>query len=927
MENTKQYKIIISGEETFLEYKDISINKLISINVKKNIVKLEKPEILQKSIIYKVINSQAILGIININNLHFVLHVKSSKIVGKIKNEIIYRIEEVEFCPMQNIDLLNDEQKKLDQLKDGITNLLKLGFYFSFGFNLTNSQQNQGKISYTKKIHSSNNFEQKMKYIYHTTKKKYFFNFNLYKRFINRQTKMPYDYTYVFIVPIICGYIGMFNYTIKEKQIQYILITRRSQNYAGTRYNTRGIDDNGNVANFCESEHLLITGNYLYSFCQLRGSAPVFFEQLGITAYTDITRGKHFSKEAFNKHLEEINQDFLFIYFVNLLNQTKSSEAPIIEEFEKQIQLIQNNNNIRYTYFDMQNECPKDNYSRIDNLMNTISPISEIFNFYSINLMTKEVYTVQKGIIRTNCLDSLDRTNIIQMRIAWVMLEKMFRKLNLDEKNIQKIFNNQNNFFIQDNNEFKEKFRNIWAENGDELSIQYAGTPSTITTVTKTGGHSFMGLIQHGLATVTRLYKGNFEDNYKQECIDIFLQKDIPEEEYLNPDINIKLISRKNEYTKFKDFHIFIGNYNLSGRSIDNAIDIVNWLTSYKENPLDKNMDLNVVSPEFYILGFQEIVDLNSAHLLIKSNTEKKNKIKTLINNLLITTFQNPNKDDKYQIMKELDLVGLYILIFVRSSCIKYIKNFDYQIIKTGLKGALGNKGSLLLRFNLNDTNIALACSHLSSGQDKNEERKSEIINVLNTTFKKYPSVKFKDYNYYFYFGDVNTRLDLTLDNPKLIELVQKHSEDINNEFNDLLQYDQFNKYQKESNIIAEMDEAKIKFSPTYKYFVGKYVYDIEKRIPSWCDRIFFKKYSETVPLAYNKCLLTVSDHQPIYGLYKIKTEIIDKDKRSNILDEILKENKDNNSDENKDNIDIYGNQMIFNKNEIIDNFFTPNDN
>jgi len=223
----------------------------------------------------------------------------------------------------------------------------------------------------------------------------------------------------------------------------------------------------------------------------------------------------------------------------------------------------------------MQNECPKDNYSRIDNLMNTISPISEIFNFYSINLMTKEVYTVQKGIIRTNCLDSLDRTNIIQMRIAWVMLEKMFRKLNLDEKNIQKIFNNQNNFFIQDNNEFKEKFRNIWAENGDELSIQYAGTPSTITTVTKTGGHSFMGLIQHGLATVTRLYKGNFEDNYKQECIDIFLQKDIPEEEYLNPDINIKLISSKNEYTKFKDFHIFIGNYNLSGRSIHNYFYII----------------------------------------------------------------------------------------------------------------------------------------------------------------------------------------------------------------------------------------------------------------------------------------------------------------------------------------------------------------
>ena len=69
----------------------------------------------------------------------------------------------------------------------------------------------------------------------------------------------------------------MFNYTINQNQIQFILISRRSQNYAGTRYNTRGIDDNGNVANFCETEQILIAGDKLFSFCQIRGSVPVFF--------------------------------------------------------------------------------------------------------------------------------------------------------------------------------------------------------------------------------------------------------------------------------------------------------------------------------------------------------------------------------------------------------------------------------------------------------------------------------------------------------------------------------------------------------------------------------------------------------------------------------------------------------------------------
>ena len=846
-----------------------------------------------------------------------------------MKNEIIYKIEEVEFCPMQTVDLLYDEEKKINQIKDGISKLLKLGFYYSFGLNLTNSQQNQSKLS-SQEIKDNNNltFEQKMKNIYKTINKKYFFNYNLYKIFINKSTKLPYDFAYSFILPIICGYIGMYDYTINNKQLQFILISRRSQNYAGTRYNTRGIDDNGNVANFCETEQILVRGDYLFSFCQLRGSAPVFFEQLGITGYTDITRGKHFSKEAFSKHLEEINQDFPLVYFVNLLNQTKSGEAPIIAEFEKQIQFRLNNNDIRYTYFDMQNECQKDNYTNIDKLINKVKPLIEIFNCFSQNLHTREIYSYQKGTIRTNCLDCLDRTNIIQMRICWIILEIFFKKLNLDNQSINKIFNSTENFFTQDTkNEFKEKFKNIWAENGDEISIQYAGTASTHTTVTKTGGHSLMGLIQHGIATVSRIYQGNFEDNFKQECIDILLQKNISEEDDINPNINIKLIKRKNEYTKYQDFHIFIGNYNLSGKSIDNAIDIVNWLISYKDNPLDKSNNLNSISPEFYILGFQEIVDLNSAHLLIKSNTEKKNKIKTLINNLLLTTFQNPKTNtDKYQLMKEIDLVGLYILIFVRASCIKYIKNFDYQIIKTGLKGTLGNKGSLLLRFNLNDSSIAIACSHLCSGQEKNEERKSEIINVLNTSFKKYPLIKFKDYNYFFYFGDVNTRLNITMENEKLIDMIKFHPIETNGDFSALLQYDQFSKYQKESNIIAEMDEAEIKFSPTYKYYIGLNNYDIESRIPAWCDRIFFKKYTETTPLAYNKCILNISDHQPIYGLYKIKSEIIDQEKRQNILDEITKmlNKENNNKGDSFDNINFVGNDNKINMNDYMVNFFSP---
>ena len=935
MEDDKLFRVISTDEEVYLEYKnkykkEESI-RLLSINLNNNEIKLENPDLLEKKKFNQKHKAKAILGIINIKGVEFILFVTSCDLIGHLKDEAIYRISEVDFCQIPNKKLNESEyidEEQIREIKDGISKLLKLGFYYSFGLDLTNSQQNQLKIIYSnlqKQKNKNNNnedtndnsnlnmLEKKMKNIFKNTYKKYFFNYNLYKKLINQETSEPIDYT--FITPIICGYIDMFNYEINKKKIQYILITRRSQNYAGTRYNTRGINDDGNVANFCETEQIVIKDNIMCSFCQLRGSVPIFFEQLGLTAYTDITRDKHLTIDAFSKHLEEIYKDFNLIYFINLLNQKKSIEIPIIREFEKQIKFRKDSNKFRYIYFDMQNECPKDNYSRIDNLINIISPSLELFGFFCCNIKNNEIYSKQKGVPRVNCLDCLDRTNVIKTRIAWKMLEKMLHFLRISQESLLNIFNPKEYFFSV-GNDFKEKFKDIWAENGDKISIQYAGTASTITTVTKTGGHGIKGLIQHGLATVNRIYQGNFGDDFKQECIDIFLQKNI-NDVLISMEYNNELYLRKNEFATFMDFTLFIGNFSLSGKSIENDNDIINWLTLYKNNPLEKNNekevnDLKTRFPEFYILGFEEI----------KSNSEKKlkDKITKIINKI------NTNADDPYQLMKELEYSDIYLLVFIKSSCIKYIKNFDHQTIKTSL---VRNKGSLLLRFNINDTTVALSCNHLSYGEEKNEERKEEITNILNSNFKKYTNMLFKNYDYYFLFGDLNIRLDLPLTDQLMIDLVKNKSRETNGDFVKLYMHDQFLKYEKESTIIGEMCEAIIKFSPTYKYNIGSIIYDVSKRTPSWCDRIFYKKFSKTIPLAYNKCLLTISDHQPIYGVYKIRTEIIDKEKKKNILNQIIKEKQANtkkiikelNDDSIKNNENNENNLKNINDNEIKQNY------
>jgi hypothetical protein len=68
-------------------------------------------------------------------------------------------------------------------------------------------------------------------------------------------------------------------------------------------------------------------------------------------------------------------------------------------------------------------------------------------------------------------------------------------------------------------------FRNQWADNGDMISVQYSGTSSCITSVTKNGKHGIMGMFQHGYVSLSRIYQGSFEDAFKQKCIEIFLNK------------------------------------------------------------------------------------------------------------------------------------------------------------------------------------------------------------------------------------------------------------------------------------------------------------------------------------------------------------------------------------------------------------------
>jgi hypothetical protein len=56
------------------------------------------------------------------------------------------------------------------------------------------------------------------------------------------------------LTPVIQGYVGIQTGELAGRELKVALISRRSTQRSGTRFNARGIDDHGYAANFVETE-------------------------------------------------------------------------------------------------------------------------------------------------------------------------------------------------------------------------------------------------------------------------------------------------------------------------------------------------------------------------------------------------------------------------------------------------------------------------------------------------------------------------------------------------------------------------------------------------------------------------------------------------------------------------------------------------
>jgi len=85
-------------------------------------------------------------------------------------------------------------------------------------------------------------------------------------------------------------------------------------------------------------------------------------------------------------------------------------------------------------------------------------------------------------------------------------------------------------------------------------------------------------------------------------------------------------------------------------------------------------------------------------------------------------------------------MVGQFIIMFIKEEHCPKIKYLKKCKVKTGFSGIAGNKGSVAIRFQFENTSFAFTNVHLTSGQNEINQRFENIRLIENETFNDFSS-------------------------------------------------------------------------------------------------------------------------------------------------------------------------------------------
>lgn len=415
-----------------------------------------------------------------------------------------------------------------------------------------------------------------------------------------RNTHWPSRWT----VPLIHGYVDQSRLSIYGHDIYITLIARRSRHMAGVRYLKRGVNPEGYVANDVETEQIASQMEQTFfrpsaytSYVQHRGSIPLNWSQesSGITPKPPIEINVHdpYFVQA-SKHFRNLIERYGAPAIVLNLIKTKERhrrEVLLGEEFSEAIRYLNQfrDQEIRYLAWDMS----RAKRNRQEDVLAILEVIAEeslaltgIFHngpeLYSNYLKQptgqprRRHQQTQRGVVRSNCIDCLDRTNAAQTIVGKVALAHQLYALG-------QISHPQLSFDTDASVIIEEMYHDL----GNTLALQYGGSHLVNTVQTYRRNTNWRSHSRDIVESLRRYYSNSLLDMERQEAITYFVEKSLLPEasDSLKEDTGTadpwEMYYRTSEYTQLGS--LFLGSLN-SSASLHPHCDIQNMPSPFLAN-------------------------------------------------------------------------------------------------------------------------------------------------------------------------------------------------------------------------------------------------------------------------------------------------------------------------------------------------------
>ena len=468
-----------------------------------------------------IVTASGIIGFIRFLHGHYLVLITKRKKVGKIGHHFVHSIEGTQLVSLYAESARHntrDEKAFRDQLNS--LNLAK-DFFYSYSYELSRTAQQN--LADARQAAQTGDGRRPL-YLERDPEKHHRFVWNHYHMtpFLENPCWQHWCLTVIH---------GFFSYTKCSSfgwTFEIALIARRSRFHAGTRFRKRGLNVDGACGNDVETEQLLcedstrhLSRGHVMSFVQIRCSVPLFWSQEATAinpkppvVYQRCDTTLSATRLHFADLLERYGTPQLV---VNLMRSKKqgSYEVRLKQHFESAVERMNRELppaiRILYRPFDMKShEKSNQIYDVFARLAESV--VLRVKFFHSSNATHGTPIQVQKGVVRTNCVDCLDRTNVLQFFVGLEVLKRQLTALNLlPEPKLD--FDSQVVFVLSE----------LYDLMGDHLALQYAGSVAHKKFQLLGSRPRMMTSSKELLTSIHRHYNNSFTDSEKQASVNLFL--------------------------------------------------------------------------------------------------------------------------------------------------------------------------------------------------------------------------------------------------------------------------------------------------------------------------------------------------------------------------------------------------------------------